>query len=89
VVESLELGRTYRGVVKLISISIFYHNLRGKISGYDQYITETAKEEGLEKGLKKGRIEGREEGKLEMAKNLLLMGLDVEVVAKAAGVADL
>jgi predicted transposase/invertase (TIGR01784 family) len=31
-----------------------------------------------------GREEGREEGKLEMAKNLLLMGLDVGTVAKSA-----
>jgi predicted transposase/invertase (TIGR01784 family) len=37
-----------------------------------------AKEEGLEKGREEGRIEG----KLETAKNFLLMGMDVEIVAK-------
>jgi hypothetical protein len=51
-------------------------------------IIDTAKEEGREEGLKEGRKEGREEGreegKLEMAKNLLAMGMDAEAVAKAA-----
>jgi predicted transposase/invertase (TIGR01784 family) len=48
--------------------------------GQEFSIIETAKEEGLEKGREEGEIEG----KLKMAKNLLLMGMDVEAIAKAA-----
>jgi predicted transposase/invertase (TIGR01784 family) len=48
----------------------------------------SAKEEGREEGREKGKIEGLKEGKikgkLEMAKNFLLMGMDIETVAKAA-----
>jgi predicted transposase/invertase (TIGR01784 family) len=33
-------------------------------------------------GCEEGRIEGEAEGKFKTAKNLLLMGLDVETVAK-------
>jgi predicted transposase/invertase (TIGR01784 family) len=42
------------------------------------------REEGLIAGRNEGLIAGREEGKLEMAKNLLSMGLDEESVANAA-----
>ncbi|MGD9155215.1 MAG: hypothetical protein PVG90_06925 [Bacillota bacterium] len=33
-------------------------------------------------GREEGRLEGEEEGRVKTAKNLLLMGLDVETVAK-------
>jgi predicted transposase/invertase (TIGR01784 family) len=36
----------------------------------------------LDQGREEGKIEGKIEGKLETARNLLLMGLDVETVAK-------
>jgi predicted transposase/invertase (TIGR01784 family) len=41
-----------------------------------------ARKEGCEEGREEGRIEGEAEGKFKTAKNLLLMGLDVETVAK-------
>jgi predicted transposase/invertase (TIGR01784 family) len=44
----------------------------------------SAKEEGREEGLAEGETKGILKGKLEMAKNLLLMGLDMGAVAKAA-----
>jgi predicted transposase/invertase (TIGR01784 family) len=40
------------------------------------------REEGRIKGREEGRIEGREENKFETAKNFLLMGIDIESVAK-------
>jgi predicted transposase/invertase (TIGR01784 family) len=43
-------------------------------------ITTSWHEKGRQEGLKEGKIEG----KLEMAKNFLLMGMDIETVAKAA-----
>jgi predicted transposase/invertase (TIGR01784 family) len=47
-------------------------------------ITTSWHEKGRQEGLKEGKIEGKVEGKLEMAKNFLLMGMDIETVAKAA-----
>jgi predicted transposase/invertase (TIGR01784 family) len=42
----------------------------------------SAKTEGREEGREEGRIEGEETGKLKAAKNLLLMRMDLETVAK-------
>jgi predicted transposase/invertase (TIGR01784 family) len=39
---------------------------------------------GKQEGIQEGKHEGKIEGKLEMAKNLLLMKMDVEAIAKAA-----
>ncbi|MGD8400241.1 MAG: hypothetical protein PVH64_04800 [Bacillota bacterium] len=41
-----------------------------------------ARKEGRKEGREEGRLEGEEEGRVKTAKNLLLMGLDVETVAK-------
>jgi predicted transposase/invertase (TIGR01784 family) len=61
-----------------------YYELREK-EIHDEITRMTgAREEGREEGKIEGKIEGRLEGKLEMAKNFLLMGLDVGAVAKAA-----
>ena len=50
---------------------------------------EAAEKKGLEKGLEKGREEGlekgREEEKIEIAKNLISLGLDVEIIKKSTG----
>jgi predicted transposase YdaD len=43
------------------------------------------REEGREEGLEKGREEGREEEKEKIIKNLLSLGVNIEQVAKAAG----
>jgi predicted transposase/invertase (TIGR01784 family) len=45
----------------------------------------SAKEEGREEGKSEGKSEGKIEGKLETAKNFLLMGMEVEIVAKGTG----
>jgi predicted transposase/invertase (TIGR01784 family) len=48
-------------------------------------VREEALQEGLEKGLEKGREEGREEGKIEMAKLMLLKGLDIVFISEVTG----
>ena len=42
-------------------------------------------EEGEKKGIKKGRLEGREEEKLEIAKQMLAKGLDIEFICQMTG----
>jgi len=44
-----------------------------------------AKMEGLKEGELKGKIEGKMEGKMEVAKNLLLLNVDIETISKATG----
>ena len=41
--------------------------------------------EGLEEGIAKGKAEGREEEKVEVAKNLLSLGTDINIVHQATG----
>lgn len=55
---------------------------------YDNIINTTAEiaeKKGHEKGRAEGRIEGRIEGKVETARNLIELGLEVEVISKATG----
>ena len=55
---------------------------------YDNLINTTAEiaeQKGHEKGRAEGRIEGRIEGKVETARNLIELGLEVEVISKATG----
>jgi len=50
---------------------------------------EDAREEGMEDGIDKGKIIGgifaKQEEKLEIAKNLLNMNMDMETIMKATG----
>ena len=46
---------------------------------------EEGREEGIEKGIEKGREEGIEKGRIEVAKNMLANGLDIEQVARFTG----
>ncbi|MDE6796239.1 MAG: hypothetical protein K2J63_13180, partial [Muribaculaceae bacterium] len=48
-------------------------------------VLDNAKEEGREEGLVQSREEGREEKSIEIARNLLRMGMDIDSVAKATG----
>ena len=36
------------------------------------------REEGIQRGIEKGRAEGIEKGRIEVAKNMLANGLDIE-----------
>jgi len=46
-----------------------------------------SKQEGLDEGLAKGREQGREEAKLEDARNFKQLGVPIEVIATATGLA--
>jgi predicted transposase/invertase (TIGR01784 family) len=48
---------------------------------------EGAREQGRLEGRERGRLEGRVEGRVEVARNMLAMGLDVELIAQATGLA--
>lgn len=43
---------------------------------------------GMEKGIEKGRLEGTEKGREEVAKNLLLQGLDISIIENATGLSS-
>ena len=43
------------------------------------------KEEGLKEGIEKGIKEGIEKGKMEMAKNMLMIGMDINDISKCTG----
>jgi predicted transposase/invertase (TIGR01784 family) len=45
-------------------------------------------EQGLEKGLKKGLETGRQEGKREVARNLILKGMEMQLVKELTGLSD-
>jgi predicted transposase/invertase (TIGR01784 family) len=62
---------------------------RTRIKGARIEGREEGREEGLEEGRKEGREEGRKEGErekaLEMARNLLACGVDVDIIAESSG----
>ena len=46
---------------------------------------EKGRAEGIERGIERGRTEGIEKGRIEVAKNMLANGLDIEQVARCTG----
>jgi predicted transposase/invertase (TIGR01784 family) len=48
-------------------------------------VIKYAEEKGMKKGKIEGKKEGKEEGTIEVAKNLLSLGMDAEFVMKATG----
>lgn len=58
--------------------------MEGRMEGHKEGHKEGL-EEGLEEGLQKGRVEGLEEGRIEIARNLKTMGLDIAAIQKATG----
>ncbi len=42
-------------------------------------------EKGIEKGIEKGMEKGIEKGKIEVARNLLKNGVDIEIIIKSTG----
>lgn len=73
-----------------------YQKSLTNMGDYDNIINtavEEAEKRGMSAGLEQGRIEGeavgrtkgREEGKVETARNLLALGVDIETISKATG----
>lgn len=50
-----------------------------------KYAEEKGMKKGIEKGIEKGIMKGKEEGTIEVAKNLLSLGMDDDFVMKATG----
>ena len=50
--------------------------------GYEQG-KEEGREEGIKEGIKEGREQGREEANIEAAKNLLQLGVDIDIIVKS------
>jgi hypothetical protein len=46
---------------------------------------QTAQTQGIELGLQKGKLEGKHERDLEIARNMLANGLDVNLITKVTG----
>ena len=51
----------------------------------EDYMIKTSIAKGLKQGLEQGLEEGRAAEKLEVAKNFLRLGVDVETISKATG----
>jgi len=51
-------------------------------------IAEQLEQKGLEQGLKKGLETGRQEGKREVARNLILKGMEMQLVKELTGLSD-
>ncbi|SDH84185.1 conserved hypothetical protein (putative transposase or invertase) [Desulfosporosinus hippei DSM 8344] len=45
-------------------------------------------EKGMEKGIEKGIEKGMEKGKLEVAENLLRLGMGIDMIIKATGLSE-
>lgn len=52
---------------------------------YDPVIEQKGIEKGIEKGIKKGIKKGIEKGKIEVAKNLIKMGLTIDQIIDGTG----
>ena len=53
---------------------------------YERY--NAAKMEGKMEGQIEGKMEGRLERQIEVVRNLLSMGIDIALIAKAAGISE-
>ncbi|MCB8818112.1 hypothetical protein LJE72_21725 [Desulfosporosinus sp. SRJS8] len=53
----------------------------------EKLITE-GMEKGMEKGIEKGIEKGMEKGKLEVAENLLRLGMGIDMIIKATGLSE-
>lgn len=53
-----------------------------------EWATEKGMAKGMEKGIAKGMAEGERKKAREIAKNMLAMGIEVSVIAKASGLSE-
>jgi len=50
-----------------------------------EFALEKGQKEGIEQGIETGREQGRNEAKIQTAKNMLELGLDIEIISKSTG----
>ncbi len=53
-----------------------------------RYAEKLGMERGLEQGLEQGIEQGKEQKALEMAKNLLELGIDIDTIVKSSGLTE-
>lgn len=58
-----------------------------KEEGFEEGLEEGL-EKGIKKGIKKGKDEGKWEEKMAVAKNLLVLGIDIPVIIQATGLCE-
>jgi predicted transposase/invertase (TIGR01784 family) len=56
------------------------------LKAYDEiHALDTAEKKGIKKGIEKGKELGKNEAKIEIAKNLLKAGIDIETIQISTG----
>ena len=79
--EANQFGWTRLALAEYEHRNIRIQDERGAIT----LAEDVAEERGVEKGIKKGRAEGIQLAKLEMAQNLLSIGLPIDQIVQASG----
>lgn len=64
------------------------YEARQKFLHDEASMIEWATEKGMAKGMEKGMAEGERKKALEIVKNMLAMGIEVSVIAKASGLSE-
>ena len=96
IVESLKEGKDMTYAIERLFDNIEEMGVRKGIEkgireGIEKGIREGIEKgirEGIEKGIREGMEKGKKEGKIETAKNLLSMGMSIEVIIKATGLSE-
>ena len=53
-----------------------------------RYAEKQGIEQGLEQGIQRGILQGKEQKAIEIAKNLLVLGVDVDTIVKSSGLTE-
>ena len=76
--------KAYRDLKNSLDTALHQGHAKGLEEGRAEGLAE-GRVEGLEEGRAEGLAEGRAEGKIEMAKNLKSLGVDVKTIMQASG----
>ncbi|SNV77241.1 hypothetical protein [Clostridium cochlearium] len=86
--------RDYDEMTTIIeNINSYFLDMYGKYENIDEEVRNMVKsfydpkveERGIQKGMEKGMVQGIEKGKIEVARNLLKMGMDLLAIVQATG----
>lgn len=86
---TLERGESTKSKEVIELFSKLFEERKEEVMTIADQLREQGKMQGIEIGIQKGRLEGIEKGRLaereEVAKNLLLQGLDISIIENATG----
>lgn len=86
--------RDYDEMTTIIeNINSYFLDMYGKYENIDEEVRNMVKsfydpkveERGIQKGIERGMVQGIEKGKIEVARNLLKMGMDLLAIVQATG----